>query len=79
MRYDKEREQAPIVIAKGVDKLALKIKDIGRENLIQIIENPPLARQLYGSAELNEIIPENLYKAVAEVLAFVFKSKNKTL
>ena len=79
LRYDKEREQAPIVIAKGVDNIALKIKEIGRKNLIQIIENPPLARQLYGSAELNEIIPENLYKAVAEVLAFVFKSKNKTL
>jgi len=79
LRYDKEREQAPIVIAKGVDNIALKIKEIGRENLIQIIENPPLARQLYGSAELNEVIPENLYKAVAEVLAFVFKSKNKPL
>jgi flagellar biosynthetic protein FlhB len=79
LRYDKERENAPIVVAKGVDNIALKIKEVGRENLIQIIENPPLARQLYGSAELNEVIPENLYKAVAEVLAFVFKSKNKTL
>ena len=79
LRYDKEREQAPVVIAKGVDNTALKIKEIGRENLIQIIENPPLARQLYGSAEIDEIIPENLYKAVAEVLAFVFKSKNRKL
>ncbi len=79
LRYDKERESAPIVVAKGVDNIALKIKEIGRENLIQIIENPPLARQLYGSSELNEVIPENLYKAVAEVLAFVFKSKNKAL
>ena len=79
LRYDKERESAPIVIAKGIDNIALKIKEIGRENLIQIIENPPLARQLYGAAELDEIIPENLYKAVAEVLAFVFKSKNKEL
>ncbi len=79
LRYDKEREQAPVVVAKGIDNIALKIKEVGRENLIQIIENPPLARQLYGSAELNEIIPENLYKVVAEVLAFVFKSKNKAL
>ncbi len=79
LRYDKERENAPIVVAMGVDNLALKIKEIARENLIQIVENPPLARQLYGSSELGEIIPENLYKAVAEVLAFVFKSKNKEL
>ncbi len=79
LRYDKERESAPVVVAKGVDNIALKIKEIGRDNLIQIIENPPLARQLYGSAELGEIIPENLYKAVAEVLAFVFRSKNKAL
>ncbi len=75
LRYDKDKESAPRVVAKGVDKIALKIKEIGREHLIQIVENPPLARQLYGSAELDEIIPENLYKAVAEVLAFVFKSK----
>jgi flagellar biosynthetic protein FlhB len=79
LRYDKERENAPVVVAKGVDNLALKIKEIARENLIQIVENPPLARQLYGSSELGEIIPENLYKAVAEVLAFVFKSQNKEL
>jgi flagellar biosynthetic protein FlhB len=79
LRYDKEREQAPIVVAKGVDKLALKIKEIGRDHLIQIVENPPLARQLYGDTEVDDVIPENLYKAVAEVLAFVFKSKNKVL
>jgi flagellar biosynthetic protein FlhB len=79
LRYDKEREQAPRVVAKGIDNIALKIKEIGREHLIQIVENPPLARQLYGATELDEIIPDNLFKAVAEILAFVFKSQNKTL
>jgi flagellar biosynthetic protein FlhB len=79
LRYDKEKEQAPRVVAKGVDNIALKIKEIGREHLIQIVENPPLARQLYGSTELDEIIPDNLFKAVAEILAFVFKSQNKTV
>lgn len=78
LRYDKEREQAPRVIAKGVDNIALKIKEIGRENMVQIVENPPLARQLYGAVELDEIIPENLYKAVAEVLAFVFQSQQRS-
>lgn len=77
LRYDKDKESAPRVIAKGVDNTALKIKDIGREYLIQIIENPPLARELYGIAQVDEIIPENLYKVVAEVLAFVFQSQSK--
>ena len=77
LRYDKTRENAPRVITKGVDNIALKIREIGRDHLIQIIENPPLARQLYGAAQIDELIPENLYKAVAEVLAFVFKSTNK--
>jgi len=79
LRYDKEKEQAPRVVAKGIDNIALKIKEIGREHLIQIVENPPLARQLYGATELDDIIPDNLFKAVAEILAFVFKTKNKTL
>jgi flagellar biosynthetic protein FlhB len=79
LRYDKEREQAPIVVAKGIDNIAQKIKEVGRQHLIQIVENPPLARQLYGATEIDDVIPENLYKAVAEVLAFVFKSKNKDI
>jgi flagellar biosynthetic protein FlhB len=78
LRYDKTKESAPRVVAKGADKIALKIKEIGRDHLIQIIENPPLARELYKSSNLDEVIPENLYKAVAEVLAFVFKSANKS-
>jgi flagellar biosynthetic protein FlhB len=78
LRYDKDKESAPRVIAKGVDNLALKIKEIGRDHLIQIVENPPLARQLYGATEVEDIIPENLYKVVAEVLAFVFQSQSKS-
>ncbi len=76
LRYDKEKENAPRLIAKGVDNMALKIKEVGRKNMIQIVENPPLARELYAKCDLDELIPENFYKAVAEVLAFVFKSKN---
>jgi len=75
IRYDREKEDAPRVIAKGVDNLALKIKEIAREYDIMIVENPPLARELYKSVEVGEIIPPKLYKAVAEVLAFVYKAK----
>lgn len=77
IRYNTEKEDAPKIVAKGVDHLALKIKEIAREYDIQIIENPPLARELYKKCELNSMIPETLYKAVAEVLAFVYKSSNK--
>jgi len=79
IRYDKTKENAPRIVAKGVDHLALKIREIGRENLIQIVENPPLARELYKSCDIDTTIPDTLYKAVAEVLAFVYQAKNKKL
>jgi len=75
IRYDKEKEEAPRVIAKGIDNLALKIKEIAREAGVMIVENRPLARELYKSVEIEEIIPPKLYQAVAEVLAFVYKAK----
>ncbi len=74
LRYDKKKEEAPKILAKGMDHLALKIKEIARKHDIQIIENPPLARELYKKCEIDETIPENLYKAVAEVLAYVYKA-----
>lgn len=77
IRYDTSKEDAPKVVAKGVDHLALKIKERAREYKIQIIENPPLARELYKKCELDSLIPETLYKAVAEVLAFVYQSSRK--
>jgi flagellar biosynthetic protein FlhB len=77
IRYNQEKEAAPKVIAKGTDFLALKIKEIALNHQIHIVENPPLARELYKKCNLGESIPENLYKAVAEVLAFVYKSSNK--
>jgi len=79
IRYDKTKDEAPRVIAKGVDKLALKIKEIARETGVMIVENPSLARELYRSVDVDEVIPPKLYKAVAEVLAFVYRAKNKTL
>jgi len=77
IRYDKTKDEAPRVIAKGVDNLAIKIKEIAREHDIMIVENPPLARELYKLVDIDELIPQKLYKAVAEVLAFVYKAKGK--
>ena len=75
IRYDKIKDDAPRVVAKGVNHLALKIKEIAREAGVMIVENPPLARELYKSVEIGETIPPKLYKAVAEVLAYVYKAK----
>ena len=75
--YDKEMGDAPIVLAKGADYLAQKIKEIARENNIEIVENKPLARSLYANVEINEQIPPELYMAVAEVLAAVYKAQGR--
>ena len=74
LRYD-ELTAAPICVAKGVDHLALKIKERARVSGVTIIENPPLARSLYRSVELDRPIPPELYQAVAQVLAYVYKLK----
>jgi len=74
LRYNKEKDNAPVILGKGMNHLALKIREIARLHDIQIVENPPLARELYKKCDINDKIPENLYKAVAEVLAFVYKS-----
>lgn len=77
IKYDADVADAPIVVAKGEDYLAKKIKEVARENDIEIVENKPLARALYASVDVGEKIPQELYKAVAEVLVFVYGVKNK--
>jgi flagellar biosynthetic protein FlhB len=74
LRYD-ERTAAPICVAKGVDHLALKIRERATVSGITIVENPPLARSLYRSVELDRPIPPELYQAVAQVLAYVYRLK----
>lgn len=76
LKYDRESSQAPVVIAKGADHVAAKIKEVARENDIEIVENKPLARMLYFNVELGEEIPQELYQTVAEVLAYVYKLKH---
>lgn len=77
VKYDKSRYSAPFVIAKGQDLMAQKIKKIAGDNNIPIVENKPLARLLYKSVDVNETIPQDLYQAVAEVLAYVYSLKKK--
>ncbi|MGB8452112.1 MAG: flagellar biosynthesis protein FlhB [Anaerocolumna sp.] len=79
IKYDKEISEAPILIAKGADYLAEKIKEIARENNIQIVENKPLARMLYYNVEIGNEIPPELYQMTAEVLAYVYNLNNGTL
>lgn len=75
IKYNPGDMQAPIVVAKGADFIAEKIRDIARENDIPIIENKPLAQVLYKIVKVNSMVPEDLYRAVAEVLAFVYEQK----
>lgn len=77
LKYDEEKSDAPIVIAKGVDFLAQKIKLIANEHEIVMVENRPLARAIYDQTEIGEAIPEEFFKAVAEILAYVYRIKNK--
>lgn len=77
LKYDREKMAAPVVIAKGADNLALRIKEIARENKVMLVENRFLARELYATVKEGQAIPESLYAAVAEVLAYVFSLKGK--
>jgi flagellar biosynthetic protein FlhB len=77
LKYDGKTMVAPEVMAKGADHLALKIREIAKENEIPIVENVLLARTLYSTVKVGHGIPRTLYKAVAEVLAFVYKLKKK--
>ncbi|BAI79907.1 flagellar biosynthetic protein FlhB [Deferribacter desulfuricans SSM1] len=77
IKYDINKDRAPVVVAKGQRLMAQKIKEIAKENGVFIHEDPPLARTLYSQVEIGDEIPENLYKAIAEILAIVYKMKNK--
>lgn len=79
IKYDLQIADAPVVLAKGEDYLAMKIKEAAKENDIEIVENKPLARAIYSSVDVGEKIPQELYQAVAEVLAYVYGIKNKDI
>ncbi|WP_428771737.1 flagellar biosynthesis protein FlhB [Vibrio sp.] len=75
LRYKQDSDKAPVVIAKGTDHMAMKIREVAREHDIYVVPAPPLARALYHSTELEQQIPDGLFTAVAQVLAYVFQLK----
>ena len=74
IKYERNKHHAPIVVAKGADFLAQKIREIAKENRVPIVPNPPLARSLYKKCEVGDYVPKELYQKVAEVLAYVYKT-----
>lgn len=79
IQYDEHGNTAPIVLAKGADLMAARIREQAKEHEIEIVENKPLARTLYYTVEIGDEIPPELYQAVAEVLAFVYSLRNRSL
>lgn len=79
LEWDELKMEAPVVTAKGADLIAKRIREIAQEHGVPIMENPPLARTLYAKVELDQSIPPNLYAGVAQVIAFVYKLKRKTI
>ncbi|WGS64518.1 flagellar biosynthesis protein FlhB [Marinitoga aeolica] len=73
IKYDELENDVPIVVAKGYDKIAFRIKEIARENHVPVLRNPPVARQLYERVDINEEIPEDMYEIVAKIIASVLK------
>ena len=78
LKYDMNTMDAPVVTAKGVDNVALRIREVAEEHDVPIVENPPLARALFASVDLDQSIPEEHFKAVAEVIGYVMQLKNQT-
>ena len=77
LKYDSGAMDAPTMVAKGVDLIAERIKQVAKENNVPVVENATLARALYGSMEIDQTIPRDHYKAVAEVISYVFKLRGK--
>ena len=77
LRYTEGKDRAPLVVAKGIDEKALKIREIARAHGVPVLERPPLARALHATVKEGKPIPANLYKAVAEVLAYVYRLRRR--
>ncbi|RYG87479.1 EscU/YscU/HrcU family type III secretion system export apparatus switch protein [bacterium] len=78
IKYDASKSHAPVVVAKGVDHLAFRIRELAAEHKIPIVPNPPLARALYKQCEIDDFVPRELFGPVAEVLAYVYRTIGRT-
>jgi flagellar biosynthesis protein FlhB len=79
LKYDIDTMGAPMCVAKGQDNIALKIREVAEENGVTVMENPPVARALFATVEIDQEVPPEHYKAVAEIISFVFRQKGKKL
>ena len=79
LRYDRGRDSAPVVVAKGTDLVAQKIREIAFENQVAIVENPPLARALYKSVEIGEVIPQEYFELAAKIISLVWARSGRHL
>ena len=77
LKYDREKNMSPEVVAKGIDDIAMRIREIATENDVPLMEDPPLARALFRAVKVGQEIPEKFFKAVATVLGHVYRLKNK--
>jgi len=77
LRYRQEENQAPVVVAKGIDYMAARIREIAAEHEIEIVENPPVAQMIWKHCEVGSEIPVELYQAVAEILALIYRNREK--
>ncbi len=78
MRYERGRDPAPVVVAKGADLIAAKIRSIATENNVAIVENPPLARAIYANVDIGEVIPQEHFEAVAKIISVVWARAGRT-
>ncbi len=79
LKYDPEEMMAPTLVAKGTDKVALRIREMAKEHKVTVMRNPPLARALYDNVEIDETIPHEYFQTVAEIIAYVYRLKGKKL
>jgi flagellar biosynthetic protein FlhB len=79
LKYDAASMRAPKVVAKGIDTIALRIREVAKEHDIPLFENPPLAQALYATVEIDQEIKDEHYKAVAEVISYVYRLKGKLM
>jgi flagellar biosynthetic protein FlhB len=77
LKYDHDTMDAPVLLAKGIDSIAFRIREVAEENGIPVVENPPVARALYDNVDMDQPIPSEHYKAVAEIIGYVMGLKNK--
>ena len=77
LKYKEEEMAAPKLVAKGVDTVALKIREIAEEHEVPVVENPPVAQALYASVDIDQAIPVEHYRAVAEIIGYVMRLKSR--